>query len=66
MAVACQHGPVVEYTDKPEEKEAEVTSPGAFVEELEAAKAEAERLRGELAATEVKLHAIVEILYEMV
>ena len=59
MAMACEHGPLVEHAKvEPKEKQAEITLFGASMEELEAAQAEAERLRGELAAAEAKLHAV--------
>jgi hypothetical protein len=62
MAVACELGQEVEHAldnnVKPKEKEAEVLSFGASMEELETSKAEAERLRDELATAKMKLHAM--------
>ena len=49
--MACEHGPLVEHAKvEPKEKGAEITPFGVSMEELEAAKAETERLRVELAA----------------
>ncbi|XP_073359674.1 uncharacterized protein [Aegilops tauschii subsp. strangulata] len=62
MAMVCEHGPLVEHAKvKPKEKVAEITPLGASMQELETTKAEAERLRGELAAAEAKLHTVTHL-----
>lgn len=68
MAVACALAPVAEEhvadAVEPEGiKVEEVLHPLAVEAELEAAMAEAERLRGELAAAKVKLHAMSDVYW---